>query len=150
MFFALFDQSQSAWVLQAEKMNLMAGHPLAAGPGVRQLLLHHPHDPAVHLATYPALNRAFPLTPLRKIGIGMFVTAVCFVVPAWVEPDRQRLGRRALAGSSLPTCSRRRAKSRLPSLSWKFAYTPAPKKLKTFVMSLYLLAISLQRFLCPP
>ncbi len=145
MFFALFYQSQSAWVLQAEKMNLrwLGINWLPAQVQFVNSFYIILMIPLFSYAIYPALNRVFPLTPLRKIGIGMFVTALCFVVPAWVEIEI--------------------AKGASPSIGWQFfayvlltageilasipvlefAYTQAPKKLKTFVMSLYLLAISL-------
>lgn len=145
MFFALFYQSQSAWVLQAEKMNLrwLGINWLPAQVQFVNSFYIILMIPLFSYAIYPAINRVFPLTPLRKIGIGMFVTALCFVVPAWVEIEI--------------------AKGASPSIGWQFfayvlltageilasipvlefAYTQAPKKLKTFVMSLYLLAISL-------
>ncbi len=145
MFFALFYQSQSAWVLQAEKMNLrwLGVNWLPAQVQFVNSFYIILMIPLFSYAIYPAINRVFPLTPLRKIGIGMFVTALCFVVPAWVEIEI--------------------AKGASPSIGWQFfayvlltageilasipvlefAYTQAPKKLKTFVMSLYLLAISL-------
>ena len=34
---------------------------------------------------YPAINRFFPLTPLRKIGIGFFLVVPSFLIPAWIE-----------------------------------------------------------------
>ncbi len=145
MFFALFYQSQSAWVLQAEKMNLrwLGINWLPAQVQFVNSFYIILMIPLFAYVIYPALHRVFPLTPLRKIGIGMFVTALCFVVPAWVEIEI--------------------AKGASPSIGWQFfayvlltageilasipvlefAYTQAPKKLKTFVMSLYLLAISL-------
>lgn len=145
MFFALFYQSQSAWVLQAEKMNLrwLGVNWLPAQVQFVNSFYIILMIPLFTYVIYPALHRVFPLTPLRKIGIGMFVTALCFVVPAWVEIEI--------------------AKGASPSIGWQFfayvlltageilasipvlefAYTQAPKKLKTFVMSLYLLAISL-------
>ncbi|MDI6451145.1 POT family MFS transporter [Anaerobaca lacustris] len=145
MFFALFYQSQSAWVLQAEKMNLrwLGVNWLPAQVQFVNSFYIILMIPLFAYVIYPALHRVFPLTPLRKIGIGMFVTALCFVVPAWVEIEI--------------------AKGASPSIGWQFfayvlltageilasipvlefAYTQAPKKLKTFVMSLYLLAISL-------
>lgn len=34
---------------------------------------------------YPMIDRVFKLTPLRKIGIGFFVTAVSFAISAVIE-----------------------------------------------------------------
>ena len=82
-------------------------------------------------------------TPLRKIGIGMFVTALCFVVPAWVE-NRIAEGLAPSIGWQFFAYVLLTAGEILASIPvLEFAYTQAPKKLKTFVMSLYLLAISL-------
>jgi dipeptide/tripeptide permease len=36
---------------------------------------------------YPAIDRIFPLTPLRKIAIGFFLTVPAFAVPAWIESE---------------------------------------------------------------
>src|SRR5687768_16371001 len=34
---------------------------------------------------YPALNRLFTITPLRKAGIGLFIMVTSFFVSAWIE-----------------------------------------------------------------
>ena len=34
---------------------------------------------------YPLIDRVFPLTPLRKIGLGLIVTGLSFFVSAWIE-----------------------------------------------------------------
>ena len=39
---------------------------------------------------YPAISRVFPLTPIRKIGIGLFLTALSFVV-IWLRVAYPRL-----------------------------------------------------------
>jgi POT family proton-dependent oligopeptide transporter len=145
MFFALFYQSQSAWVLQAENMNLkwLGITWLPAQVQFVNSLYIIIMIPLFSYVIYPIINKVFPLTPLRKIGLGMFVTAACFVVPAWVEIEIARGGKPSIgwqffayilltAGEILAS---------IPVL--EFSYTQAPKKLKTFVMSLYLLSISL-------
>jgi POT family proton-dependent oligopeptide transporter len=87
MFWALFDQSQSAWVLQAEKMELKwlgIGWLPAQVQFVNSLLIML-LIPVFSYVIYPAIDRVFPLTALRKIGIGLFIGVLSFVVPAWVE-----------------------------------------------------------------
>jgi len=87
MFWALFDQSQSAWVLQAEKMNLKwlgIGWLPAQVQFVNSLFIML-LIPAFSYVIYPAINKVFPLTALRKIAIGLFVGVLSFVVPAMVE-----------------------------------------------------------------
>jgi len=87
MFWALFDQSQSAWVLQAEKMELKwlgIGWLPAQVQFVNSLFIML-LIPIFSYVIYPAIDKVFPLTALRKIGIGLFVGVLSFAVPAWVE-----------------------------------------------------------------
>ena len=87
MFWSLFDQSQSAWVLQATKMDLkwlginwLPAQIQFVNSFFIMLLI-----PAFSYIIYPAINKVFPLTALRKIAIGLFVGVLSFVVPALVE-----------------------------------------------------------------
>jgi POT family proton-dependent oligopeptide transporter len=89
VFFALFFQSESAWVLQAEKMNLRwvgftwrPAQMQSANPFLIMILI-----PLFSYAVYPALNRLWKMTALRRIGIGMFVAVVSFVVCALIETN---------------------------------------------------------------
>ena len=87
MFWSLFNQSQSAWVLQAEKMELKwlgIGWLPAQIQFVNSLLIMI-LIPLFSYVIYPAIDKVFPLSALRKIGIGLFVGVLSFVVPAWVE-----------------------------------------------------------------
>ena len=86
-FWALFDQMDSSWMLQAEKMNRfwlgrewLPTQIVSANPLLIMALI-----PVFSYAIYPVISKVFPLTALRKIGFGLFVAALCFVVPAWVE-----------------------------------------------------------------
>lgn len=87
MFFALYYQSQSAWVLQAEKMNLhwLGITWLPAQMQAANSLLVVVMIPLFAYVVYPAINRVWTMTSLRKIGIGMIVTALSFAIPIWVE-----------------------------------------------------------------
>lgn len=99
MFFALFYQSQSAWVLQAEKMHLkwIGIQWLPAQIQFVNSLFIIIMIPLFSYVLYPLISRVFPLTPLRRIGLGMFVTAACFAIPAWVETQ--------ITGGHVHSCS---------------------------------------------
>ena len=148
MFFALFYQSQSAWILQAENMNLewLGITWLPAQVQFVNSLYLLPMIPLFTYVLYPAISKVFPLTPLRKIGMGMFVTAACFIIPAWVEIQLGK-GAKPSVGWQFFAYLFLTAGEILTSIAvLEFSYTQAPKKLKTFVMSLYLLSISLGNF----
>lgn len=107
MFWALFSQMDAALFLQARHMDLdlfgfelLPGYIGAANPIIVMILI-----PIFSFGLYPALNKVFRVTPLRKISIGMFVAAAAFVVPAMIEAriselryDNQAIGQVTLNG----------------------------------------------------
>ena len=62
------------WTLQAEKMDLhwMGMDLIAAQVQTANPILILIFIPLVNYVIYPAIDKVFPLTPLRKIGIGLF------------------------------------------------------------------------------
>ncbi|MDH3818604.1 MAG: MFS transporter, partial [Myxococcales bacterium] len=86
MFWALFDQQGSAWVLQAARMDrhfIVDWDPSQAqwlNPALVLLFI-----PLFNRVIYPAFGRIWPLTPLRKISLGLFLTVPAFLLPAWLE-----------------------------------------------------------------
>lgn len=80
VFWALFDQRASAWVFQARQLDLsIAGRTLS--PAQLQAL-----SPALVLVAAPLVarlraareRRGSPVSPLRRIGAGLFATAAAF------------------------------------------------------------------------
>lgn len=100
MFWSLFDQSGSAWVLQAKRMDLqwlgitwLPSQVQAFNPLLILVLI-----PLFAYVIYPAIDRVFPLTPLRKVSMGMFVAAAAFALSTWIESEIT--GGRVVAASS--------------------------------------------------
>ena len=145
MFFALFYQSESAWVLQAEKMNLrwfgkdwLPAQMQAANPLLIMILI-----PLFSYVIYPALNSIWKLTPLRKIGIGMFLTAGSFLVPVWIEIQLKNGSQPSIGWQFFAYIFLTGAEVMVSITAIEFAYTQAPKKMKSILQSVELLAISL-------
>jgi POT family proton-dependent oligopeptide transporter len=89
MFWSLYDQMDSAWVPLAEKMNRHFSDEIAPVANRRRQRLS---DYAVHSSIFlylPAISRIFPLTSLRKIGIGMFVIAFALSSPLLFKCESQ-------------------------------------------------------------
>ncbi|MEY4582298.1 MAG: hypothetical protein RL701_7001, partial [Pseudomonadota bacterium] len=87
MFWSLYEQNSSAWVLQAERMDLhflgiewYAAQVQAINPILVLALI-----PLSSYFIYHAISRVFPLTALRKISIGFFLTVLTFVISAYIE-----------------------------------------------------------------
>jgi len=145
MFFALFYQSESAWVLQAGKMNLrwlgkdwLPAQMQSANPVLIMILI-----PLFAYAIYPALNRIWMMTPLRKICIGMFLTAGSFLVPVWIETQLEIGNQPSIGWQFVAYIFLTGAEVMVSITALEFAYTQAPRKMKSMIQSIQLLAISL-------
>ncbi len=145
VFWSLWDQTASAWVLQAEKMDLqflgrrwLPSQIQTANPVFTLLFI-----PLFSYVIYPALDKVLRLTPLRKIGLGLFITVPSFLIPTWLESQiagglKPNIGWHFLAYAIITA-----AEVMVSVTALEFAYTQAPKRMKSLIMSLYLGAISL-------
>lgn len=179
VFWALYDQTASAWVLQAENMDRRwafggqtgvwhASQIQAVNPILVLALI-----PLFSYVIYPAMNRVVKLTPLKKIGLGFFVTALAFSMSGWIETQLQPLD--ALAAKSaaerevkvVEVVSEQVTAGLRPHIGWQvlaylvltcaevmvsitaleFSYTQAPNRMKSLIMSLYLLSVTLGNLL---
>jgi len=145
MFWALFDQSQSAWVLQATKMNLQIGpftllpaQPQAFNPVLVMIMI-----PLFSYCVYPAINKVLPLTPLRKISIGLFITAISFAVPVWIETQIQAGARPNVLWQLVAYIILTAAEIMVSITCLEFSYTQAPGKMKSFVQAVFLVSIAM-------
>jgi len=89
VFWSLFDQTGSAWVLQARQMDRhwLGVEWLPSQIGAVNPILILLFIPLFSYLVYPLLDRIFPLTPLRKISIGFFVTVIAFAVSAGIDME---------------------------------------------------------------
>lgn len=144
MFWALFDQTGSAWVLQATRMDrvifgveLLPAQIQAANPLLVMLLI-----PAFSFWVYPAIDRLFPLTPLRKISIGLFVAALAFALPTAAQM-RIDAGVTPHIGWQLAAYVVMTAAEVMVSITaLEFSYTQAPRAMKSFVMAFFMMSIA--------
>lgn len=145
MFWALFDQTGSAWVLQAEKMDRRfmgfdwyESQIQAANPILILILI-----PTFAYLIYPAIDKVFKMTPLRKIAIGLFITVGAFALSSWIQ-ERVDAGEAPnIAWQLLAYVIITSAEVMVSITSLEFAYTQAPKKMKSFIMGIYFLGVSL-------
>lgn len=144
MFWALFDQTASAWVLQAEKMNrvvfgveILSSQLQAANPILVMVLI-----PIFAYGIYPYLGRFFEVTPLRKIGMGLFVTILAFAMAGWIETRIQAGESPHIIWQIVAYVILTVAEIMVSITALEFSYTQAPKKMKSFVMGLYLLSVA--------
>jgi POT family proton-dependent oligopeptide transporter len=143
-FWCLFDQTTSAWVIQAKKTNL---HWMGRDWLPSQLQAINPlfiliFAPLFSYVIYPAMGKMMTLTPLRKVGIGMFLTAPSFIIAALIEHSIDIGGTPSIGWQVLAYAFLTAAEVMVSITSLEFSYTQAPNALKSVVMSIYLLSVA--------
>jgi proton-dependent oligopeptide transporter, POT family len=147
VFWGLWDMNQSEWVLQAAKLNLDLGifnisvlpAQVQSFNGIFVLAL----IPTFTYGIYPLVEKSgIKVTPLRKIGTGLFCTAISFTIIALLEGQVQSgqhpsvwwqvLAHLFLAGSEVMvavTCL-------------EYAYTQSPPSMKSTMTAIWFFAYS--------
>lgn len=143
LFWALYDQTGSSWILQAEHMdlNFMGIQWLESQIQAINPILILIYIPLFTFFVYPLIHRFFPLTPLRKIGIGLFLVAASFslitLIQSWIDAgQRPSVGWQLLAYLVITA-----AEIMISIVGLEFSYTQSPKNMKSLVMAFYLLAV---------
>ena len=145
IFWALYEQTGSAWVLQAEQMNLNLGFWTLKPAQTHTLnpILILIFMPLFTYVIYPAIDRIFPLTALRKISIGLFLTALAFAVSAMIENWITAGERPHFAWQALAYAIMTAAEVMVSITCLEFSYRQAPPKMKSLLMAEFLLSNSL-------
>jgi len=158
-FWAMFDQHSSTWVLQAKDMvsvelwnftvNGREWRYTLGGEEMQSLnpLLVMILVPLVTLVLYPALGRWFKVTPLRRIGAGMFVAGASYVVVAWIQQRITAGEKLSVLWQAVPYVILTAAEVLVSTTGLEFAYTQAAKTMKSTIMSFWLLTVAAGNFL---
>lgn len=153
VFWCLFDQTANTLVFQAQKMNLrlfdfafipMALRELevlpsqiqAANPFLILILI-----PLFSWWIYPNVDKVMPLSPLRKIGAGLFLMVLSFAVISIAQEAIDMGQTPSVWWQLLAYLIFTTAEILISIVCLEFAYTQAPRKMKSFVMSLFLLSV---------
>ncbi len=144
-FWSLFDQTSSAWVLQAQHMDRhwMGIQWLPSQVQAVNPILILVFIPLFMYVIYPLLSRCVELTALRKMSIGFFVTVVAFMISAYVEQLISQGQTPPIAWQLLAFVVITAAEVMVSITCLEFSYTQAPLKLKSLVMGLFLLSVSI-------
>ena len=159
-FWSLWDQSNgNSWTIQAQSA-LMDKHLfgfLAGVPGFERLAAWEMLPAQVQVVNglfililvpvftfgiYPLMGRFFAVTPLRKIGIGLFTIAASFLIVAWIE-QRIQEGHVISMWWQIGAYVVLTASEVLVSITaLEYSYKQAPLYMKSFIMALFLLSTS--------
>jgi proton-dependent oligopeptide transporter, POT family len=159
VFWALFDQHGSSWILQADKMDrvldlpffgrieILASQVAAANPAMVMMLI-----PIMTYGVYPLCEKlGFKMTPLRRMTGGMLIAATSFVVVALIEQEivaQAALGQKVNIGwQMLAYVLITIAEVMVSVTGLEFAYTQAPRAMKSTVMGFWLMTVTLGNLL---
>jgi len=145
VFWSLFDQTGSSWVLQAANMDRhflgidwLESQIQVINPILVMILI-----PLFQFIIYPQVNKFFTLTSIRKLSIGFFLAAAGFALIALAQELIDRGETPSIAWQLwayvLLTC----AEIMISITGLEFSYTQAPKSMKSVVMAVWLFSVSL-------
>tara|TARA_B100000749_G_scaffold280899_1_gene281163 strand:+ start:261165 stop:262490 length:1326 start_codon:yes stop_codon:yes gene_type:complete len=145
-FWALYDQTGSAWVLQAQQMDRMfMGYEIlpsqlqAVNPFLILVFI-----PLFYGYLYPAIDKhVFKLNPLRKIGIGLFVTGFAFVVTSYTEMLIEAGQTPSFWWQILGYIIITAGEVMVSITALEFSYTQAPHTMKSIIMAIFLCSVSM-------
>ena len=145
MFWALWQQNFSSWIVQAESMDRrlfgiewLSSQIQTVNPIFILIML-----PLFSYLLYPLVEKLIPLTPLRKIGAGLFVTAASFFMVAVIQKWIDAGGKPNIIWQVWAFVILTAGETLVSPTHLEFSYTQGPVKMKSLVMCTYLLAISL-------
>jgi len=145
MFWALFDQTASRWVFQAREMdrNFLGVEWLESQIQAVNPVLILTFIPLFTFVLYPKIGKLVKLTPLRKIGAGLFLMGAAFILSStiqeWIDAgQRPSIGWQMLAYLLLTA-----AEILVSIVALEFSYTQAPRTMKSMILGLFLAAVAL-------
>jgi POT family proton-dependent oligopeptide transporter len=149
-FWAMFDQHGSSWVLQAEKMDLNvlgykfeASQISALNPILVMIMI-----PIFSLGLYPLIERlGVKVTPLRKMSAGMVVSALSFIAMGFFQGMLDGGYQLSVAWQFIPYILLTAGEILVSITGLEFAYSQAPRSMKSTIMSFWFLTIFAGNFL---
>jgi len=144
IFWALFDQHGSTWVLQAKEMelhfmgiDLLPSQIPALNPIMVMALI-----PIFAKVIYPTAEKlGFKVTALGKMKAGMGVAALSFFIVAGFQYALDAGIKLNVAWQFFPFLIITMAEVMISITGLEFAYTQAPRSMKSTIMSLWLLTV---------
>jgi POT family proton-dependent oligopeptide transporter len=151
VFWALFEQHGSTWIIQAKAMNL---HFLGMDLLPSQIAAL---NPLMVMLFIPMMNGFYNLserlgyepTSLRRMTIGMGITATSFAAIALIQMRIEALGPGVVSvgWQIIPYILVTIAEVMVSITGLEFAYTQAPRRMKSTVMGFWMLTVSLGQVL---
>ncbi|WP_411825861.1 POT family MFS transporter [Luteolibacter sp. AS25] len=149
VFWALFDQTGSTWIFQSQDMdrNFLGFNWLPSQIQSLNSVFVLTFIPLFSYGVYPLIGKYFPLSPLRKMGIGFVLMTASFILVSLIQVRIDGGERPSISWQILAFALLTAAEIMISIVALEFAYTQAPRKMKSFIMCFYLAAVSVGNFM---
>ena len=145
VFWALFDQTGSSWVIQAENMDRrflgitwLQSQIQVVNPMLVMILI-----PLFQFVIYPSVDKVFKLTAIRKLSIGFFLTTASFAVVATAQDMIDGGATPSIAWQLWGYVLLTSGEIMISITGLEFSYTQAPKTMKSVIMAVWLFSVSM-------
>ena len=143
IFWSLFDQTNSTWVLQGQKMvpakflglDIGAEQMQSMNPLIVMLLV-----PLFTLGIYPRLGRF--ASPLKRMAYGMFLAAGSYLIVAALQKQIEAGAQLSVLWQTAPYLVLTAAEVLISTTGLEFAFREAAPELKSIIMSFWLLTVA--------
>jgi proton-dependent oligopeptide transporter, POT family len=143
VFWSLFDQTNSTWVLQGERMlhttilglDIGAEQMQSMNPLIVMVLV-----PLFTLGIYPRIGKF--ASPLRRMSYGMFLAAVSYLIVAALQKQIEAGVQLSVLWQTVPYIVLTAAEVLLSTTGLEFAFREASAELKSTIMSFWLLTVT--------
>ena len=145
IFWSLYDQTGSSWVLQADQMNRtwlgitwLPSQIQAINPILILIFI-----PLFNYAVFPAVSKRIKLTPLRKIRFGLFLTAPSFLIIGYAQSLIDAGQTPGIYWQIIAYGFITAAEVLVSITCLEFSYSQAPRTMKSIIMSYFFLSLTL-------
>lgn len=146
IFYALYYQNTSEWILQAQKTDLhflgidWLAEQVQSTNGILVLVF----IPFFTFVFFPFLERrGIKVNPLNKFGAGFIVTILCFLIIYWLQVQIDNGNHPNIGWQFLAYVLLTIAEVLIYQTGLEYAYTQAPESMKSTIMAFFLLSLSI-------
>ena len=147
MFWTLFNQVNSTWVLQGKNMRAfywLNGETMQGAGAVLVMIW----VPVLTLWLYPLAERlGLRPTPLRRMSAGMALGAAAFSISGLIQARLDRHAALSILWQLAPYIVLEAGEVMVSATALEFAFAQAPSQLKSVIMSFWLMTIAAGHFL---
>jgi len=154
IFWALFDQTSSTWVMQGSKMvavkiteNFAIGaeQMQSMNPALVMILV------PLMLVLYPAIEKltGVRVSPLRRMGTGMMLASLAYIVVGMLQTRVDSGAQLSVLWQTLPYFILTTAEVLISTTGLEFAFTQASAEMKSTIMSFWLLTVAVGNLFVP-